>query len=336
MGAVSRGYDRYGCMRVRKKATFSLAILLSYKKMIKNILVPMNFKKKPAVAYFLIIFVFAVVYYLAWLVNPDSFIKNNALNSTPVHNAINLAFSFNDVLHEDPDNISNEEFSEQTLKAKKELDRIIRQNIDLKKSLSQQESNLKVMHENLSKAWGKNTQMYVEKTSLKYREALIIKESERENILSQKNKMNENQFNIMLADRNVEISKDKLSIATTERDALEYVLSHVGDFNDPKLVSELNIANKKIDDTRTKLIINNERVIKIRNNVQNLLSKRQKEDLNFWDFTFYSIGISTTTTFGDLVANSRLIRMLVCIQLLLSILFLANVTQSFLSKNKNS
>lgn len=303
--------------------------------MTKNILVPMNFKKKPALAYVLIIFSFAVVYYLAWLVNPDSFIKNNALNYTPVHNAINLAFSFNDALHEDPDNISNEEFSEQTLKAKKEFDRIRRQNIDLEKSLSQQESNLKLIHEKLSKAWAKNTQVYVEKTSLKYRETLIIKESERENILSQKNKMNESQFNIILADKNVEISEDKLSIATTERDALEYVMSHVGDFNEPKLVSELNIANKKTDDIRTKITVNNERMIKIRNNVQNLLNRRQKEDLNFWDFTFYSIGISTTTTFGDLVANSRFIRMLVCIQLLLSILVLANVTQSFLSKTKN-
>lgn len=323
-------------MRVLKKATFSLAILLSYEKMTKNILVSMNIKKKPAVAYSLIILAFAVAYYLAWLVNPDSFIKNNALNSTPVHNAINLAFLLNDVVHEEPENISNEEFSEKTLKAKKEFDRIRRQNIDLEKSLSQQESNLKVMHENLSTAWAENTQVYMEKTSLKYREALIIKKHERENILSQKNKINKNQFNIMLADKNVEISEVKLSIATTERDALEYVLSHAGDFNKPNLVSEINIANEKIDNKRSKLIINNERMVKIRNNVQDLLNKRQKEDLNLWDFTFYSIGISTTTTFGDLVANSRLIRMLVCIQLLLSILVLANVTQSFLSKNKNS
>ncbi|PLN97136.1 ion channel, partial [Klebsiella michiganensis] len=97
-----------------------------------------------------------------------------------------------------------------------------------------------------------------------------------------------------------------------------------------------NTTNKIIDDARSKLIVNNKKIIKIKNNVQDLLSKRQKEDLNFWDFAFYSIGISTTTTFGDLVANSRLIRMLVCIQLLLSILVLANVTQSFLSKNKKS
>ena len=154
--------------------------------------------------------------------------------------------------------------------------------------------------------------------------------------MSQKNKIQESQFNIMLADKNIEISKIKLRIATLERDVLEYVLSHAGDFNDPTIVSELNTTNKIIDDARSKLIVNNKKIIKIKNNVQDLLSKRQKEDLNFWDFAFYSIGISTTTTFGDLVANSRLIRMLVCIQLLLSILVLANVTQSFLSKNKKS
>ncbi|GKW16954.1 hypothetical protein PEC301937_29030 [Pectobacterium carotovorum subsp. carotovorum] len=320
-----------------KKAAFSLAILLSYEKMTKkNIIIPMKIKKKPAVAYSLIILIFAAVYYLAWLVNPDSFIKNNALNSTPVHNAINLAFSYNDVVHEDPDNISNEDFSEKTLKAKREFDRITRQNIDLEKSLSQQESKLKLINENLSKAWAKNTQTYVEKTSLKYREALIIKENEREIILLQKNKMNESQFNIMLADKDIEISEVKLRIATTERDALEYVLSHVGDFHEPVIISALNIANKEIDDIRAILIINNKEIIKIKRNVQDLLNKRQKEDLNFWDFTFYSIGISTTTTFGDLVANSRLIRMLVCIQLLLSILVLASVTQNFLSRNKNS
>lgn len=294
----------------------------------------MKIKNKAAITYSLIILFFATVYYLAWLVYPDSFIKNNALNSTPIHNAINLAFSYNGETNEDYDNISNEVFSEETLKAKKEFDRIISLNIKLESILSQQESNLKLINENLSKAWARNTQAYVDEASLEDHKELNVKESERKAILTQKNKIQESQFDIMLADKNAEISEVKLRIATAERDALEYVLSHVGDFNDPKLVSELNTTDKIIDDTRSELIINNKEIIKIRNNVQNLLNKRQKEDLNFWDFTFYSIGISTTTTFGDLVANSRLIRMLVCIQLLLSILVLANITQSFLSKNK--
>lgn len=323
-------------MRILKKTAFSVAILLNCDEMNKNLIIPMKIKNKAAAGYSLIILLFAAVYYFTWLVNPDSFIKNNALNSTPVQNAIKLAFSYNDVAHEDYDNISIEDFSEETLKAKKEFDKIISHNINLESVLSQQESNLKSIREKLSKAWAMNTQAYVDETSLKHYNELTVKESERKAIFSQKNKIHESQFDIMLADKNIEISEVKLRIATAERDALEYVLSHVGDFNDPKLVSELNIANKIIDDTRSKLIINNKEMVKIRNNVQDLLSKRQKEDLNFWDFFFYSIGISTTTTFGDLVANSRLIRMFVCIQLLSSIFVLAYVTQSFLSKNKSS
>ncbi|EKN4169960.1 two pore domain potassium channel family protein [Yersinia enterocolitica] len=296
----------------------------------------MKIKNKAAITYSLIIVFFAAVYYFTWSVYPDSFIKNNALNSTPIHNAINLAFSYNGEGHQDYDNISNEDFSKETLKAKNEFDRIIRQNIELESVLSQQESKLKLINANLSKAWTRNTQAYVDEASLKNHKELNIKEDELKAILSQRNKIQESQFDIILADKNIEISEVNLRIATSKRDALEYVLSHVGDFNDPRIVFELNATNKIIDDTRYKLIRNDKEIIKIKNNVQYLLGKRQKEDLNFLDFAFYSIGISTTTTFGDLVANSRLIRMLVCIQLLLSILVLANVTQSFLSKNKNS
>lgn len=296
----------------------------------------MKIKNKAAITYSLIIVFFAVVYYWTWLAYPDSFIKNNALNSTPIHNAINLAFSYNGENYEDYEVISNEDFSKETLERKKEFDRIISQNIKFESILSQQESKLKLINVNLSKAWAKNTQAYVDEASLKTHKELNVKEGELKAILSQKNKIQESQFDIMLADKNIEISKIKLRIATLERDALEYVLSHAGDFNDPKIVSELNTTNKIIDDARSQLIINNKKIIKIKNNVQYLLSKRQKEDLNFWDFALYSIGISTTTTFGDLVANSRLIRMLVCIQLLLSILVLANVTQNFFSKNKKS
>ncbi|URL14800.1 potassium channel family protein [Pantoea ananatis] len=296
----------------------------------------MKIKNKAAITYSLIIVFFATVYYVTWLAYPDSFIKNNALNSTPIHNAINLAFSYNGENYDDYEVISNEDFSKETLKQKKEFDRIISQNIKLESILSQQESKLKLINVNLSKAWAKNTQAYVDEASQKNHKELNVKEGELEAILSLNNKIQESQLNIMLANKKIEISKVKLRIATLERDTLEYVLSHAGDFNDPNIVSELNSTNKIIDDARSKLIINNKKIIKIKNNVQDLLSKRQKEDLNFWDFAFYSIGISTTTTFGDLVANSRLIRMLVCIQLLLSILVLANVTQSFLSKNKKA
>ncbi|EKN4096255.1 hypothetical protein DYG66_08030 [Yersinia enterocolitica] len=167
----------------------------------------MKIKNKAAITYSLIIVFFAAVYYFTWSVYPDSFIKNNALNSTPIHNAINLAFSYNGEGHQDYDNISNEDFSKETLKAKNEFDRIIRQNIELESVLSQQESKLKLINANLSKAWTRNTQAYVDEASLKNHKELNIKEDELKAILSQRNKIQESQFDIILADKNIEISK---------------------------------------------------------------------------------------------------------------------------------
>ncbi|MHA1010943.1 hypothetical protein [Enterobacter roggenkampii] len=155
-------------------------------------------------------------------------------------------------------------FSKETLKAKNEFDIITSQSINFENILSQQESKLKLINENLSKAWTRNTEAYVDEASLKNHKELNVKEDELKAILLQKNKTQESQFDIMLAYKNIEISEVKLRIATSERNALEYILSHAGDFNDPKLVSELNATNKIIDDTRSKLIINNKEIIKIK------------------------------------------------------------------------
>lgn len=298
-------------------------------------LILQGIKNSSAVRYVVIIAFFAVIYYIFWGFFPDSFIKNNALNSAPVQTAINLAFSHNNMESKDYDNISSEDFFEEILKEKKEFDRLISQKAKLERTLSEQELKIKLLNEDMNKAWERNTQAYDEEMSLKHDNELIVKENELKAILLQKNKINEDQFNNILADKNREIVDTKIRIATAKLEDSQYIESHTGDFHDPKLVSEYDMANKIIDSIRSELIINDKEIVKIRNYAQDLLNKRQEEDLNYWDFLYYSIGISTTTTFGDLVANSRWIRAIVCIQLLLSILILARVTQIFLSKNNN-
>ena len=60
----------------------------------------------------------------------------------------------------------------------------------------------------------------MDEASLKNYKELNVKEGELKAILSQKNKNQESQFDIMLADKNIEISKVKLRIATLEHDVL--------------------------------------------------------------------------------------------------------------------
>ena len=42
--------------------------------------------------------------------------------------------------------------------------------------------------------------------------------------------------------------------------------------------------------------------------------------LGYWDFFYFSVGAATTATFGDIAPNSKLVRILVCIQVLGSIM----------------
>ena len=43
--------------------------------------------------------------------------------------------------------------------------------------------------------------------------------------------------------------------------------------------------------------------------------------LGYWDFLYFSVGAATTATFGDIASNSSSVRMLVCLQVLGSIVF---------------
>ncbi|KLV73126.1 MULTISPECIES: ion channel [Citrobacter] len=289
-------------------------------------------QKHPAIAYTVIIIVFALIYNVAWIVSPDSFVKNNALNSTPVYDAISLAYANNEVKKEATASVSREVFSEQILTLTNQFNKINIENLELEQTLSQQQKKLKEISEKQSIARGKNTEKYKEDRLKDLHETLVIKNNERATISSLKNKTNESQINIMLADKDVEIAKINLEIAYKENDANVYILSNFGNFNDPAISKEFDATTKEIERTREKIINNETKIMEIRNKSQSMLDKLKKDELNFFDFLFYSIGISTTTTFGDLLANSRCIRFLVCVQLLLSIIVLANVTQRFLSK----
>lgn len=51
------------------------------------------------------------------------------------------------------------------------------------------------------------------------------------------------------------------------------------------------------------------------------------------DFLYFSACVSTTTTFGDITANNRWVRLLVISQILIGIMILAFLIQSITAKN---
>lgn len=58
----------------------------------------------------------------------------------------------------------------------------------------------------------------------------------------------------------------------------------------------------------------------------------QIDRINIFDFFYFSIGISTTTTFGDIVANDKLVRAIVSFQLIVCIFVIGGFVSSVLER----
>lgn len=80
-------------------------------------------------------------------------------------------------------------------------------------------------------------------------------------------------------------------------------------------------ASEDLMQQRTKLI-----------DVAQAWREQRLEAVSWVDFLFFSIGISTTTTYGDVVGNSRLVRSLIAAQLLICVFVMAGFVSSVVSR----
>lgn len=64
--------------------------------------------------------------------------------------------------------------------------------------------------------------------------------------------------------------------------------------------------------------------------------KVRRESMSYWTFVYYSIGVSTTFSYGDIAPNSSLTRCLSCIELLICIIIVALFIESLIPKLSHS
>lgn len=98
-----------------------------------------------------------------------------------------------------------------------------------------------------------------------------------------------------------------------------------------KISIEREEINKKIAATLQKSS-------KQRKKLKKLYLQRKKERLeiiDYFDFLYFSLGIATNTTFGDISANNKLVKILISLQLLVCIILLAKFLNSiFINRSK--
>ncbi|MCE0846009.1 ion channel [Buttiauxella sp. A2-C1_F] len=303
------------------------------KKLTPHIFKGKKFKSPVFFLYPLTIFLFAGVYYVTWLARPDSFIKNNELNTTPLQNVIHLASSRDEYITPLMGGIKKSDLDERTNKLINDFNTTNEESKKLHELIAENKVKEEPLRSQLEKLWGQNSTNYVNKSTKKLESELDNKILEQKEIESKSTVSNRSEMASASALKAIEIQQAHLDIAIAKYSASSYVLAHGMEFHDPDTLSKIKAITKSTRDARKKIESNDLKITSIKATAYQLAISIRQDNLNYIDFLYYSVGIATTTTFGDILANDRIIRLFVCIQLLISILILSKLTQNFLSKN---
>lgn len=136
------------------------------------------------------------------------------------------------------------------------------------------------------------------------------------------------------ADLRVKLANLRVVQAQQMANAYDYFIGNIGQFGDSQLVAQMEqlhnttqakalereVASTELMQKRTELI-----------SVAQTWRKQRLDAVSWVDFLFFSIGISTTTTYGDLVGNSRWVRSLISAQLFICVFVMGGFVSSVVS-----
>lgn len=281
--------------------------------------------------YLAIVLLFSGVYYITWSARPDSFIVNSELNLNPLSDIPFLAWQVTDT-HATTGAPSLGGISTElaVIKARiNELDQkvgVLDQKIDSGRT---ELAEVAKRNETITMANGE-----------RYREDITAeanrKVAEAEQVLRLFSERGLQGRDYGVAEANLRLTLAELRVVQAEQiaNAYGYFISNIGQFGDPQLTAQMDQlhdatqayardreeASKELMRKRAELI-----------DVAQTWRQQRLDAVSWVDFLFFSIGISTTTTYGDVVGNSRLVRGLISAQLLICVFVMSGFVTSVVS-----
>ncbi|MGB6116222.1 MAG: potassium channel family protein, partial [Comamonas sp.] len=281
-------------------------------------------------AWLISVLLFSVVYWLIWINRPDSFILHKEFNLTPYDQLITKLWVSDNSMW------SSSEVA--SLVSATELDEFAKfvNDIDREATLTQEklraleveqtklENAEKVIYAQHSEKLWINVERY--KQDAVRREVDIVERAK--SVANSLSKVAEQVPSsvaaaIAAADANVELARSQYELAARRSEAADYVLSNLRELSDSAAVAQIEKTETNLRKIRAEQTVLTEKLSNIRSQTYERLADwraRRTARLLWIDFLYYSVGISTTTTFGDITPNSRSVRVVVLFQLIFSVL----------------
>lgn len=285
-----------------------------------------------ATAWALLVIAFSLIYWCAWQSQSDSFIVNREFNLNPIEElrsrlSISQAQALSGPTTQSA--IVKSIGLDEMMMAIDEVDSIAKDLNEVIASLKLKQQALELDRERVgslhSASMSKNMENY------RARELAAVKAEVRRNadIVEGMQKAYgdtpPSHQGIMLAEARVELADARLREATKAAEVGSYVLENIGTFAD----AGTSDALEKIDENLQKIALERNRLAldlgalqEKANQIAASWRKNRTDRLSWIDFIYFSVGVSSSTTFGDIIPNNRFVRIMALIQLLASIFML--------------
>jgi Ion channel len=290
--------------------------------------------------FFGIVVVAAGVYWLTWLFRPDSFVVQQEVNLYPI-GTIDSLLSENQFKAVSLEAAGLSELSTQAngiIGTVKELK-------DRQQHLQNEVARLEAESKRLSEMLEENRTKRIDE----YRtQQLAPLEAEKVRLEAQIAEL-ENQTpassgaydpqRAAVADLRVELSRHNLRIAERRLEVATRIVDEFGEFAKPEDFEAWKAVNDQVGATLNEIIDTHARYAKLRGEAYELVAKWRDQRtgrLGLIDFLYFSLGVSTTTTFGDIIPNHWITRLIVSVQLLASIIIVGLFVNSLSSGQRSN
>jgi hypothetical protein len=116
-----------------------------------------------------------------------------------------------------------------------------------------------------------------------------------------------------------------LNAAKAEYEARDYSLRHLTEFQQTPAQQAWIAKNNENEQLRNDVRKAQDAILTMRGGFYEAMEKYRLEaqnTLTYWDFLYFSVGAATTATFGDIAPNHKLVRLMVCAQVIFSVVIL--------------
>ena len=291
-----------------------------------------------AILYFVSIFIFAAVYYFNWITNTSGFIVNNEFNEFTVD-----LFS----LYEKDYNVNAEQggvpFSID--KMNEEMVPFFRRTAGLQARIADCEKNiiaLKLAEDTLAARMERSHDQNLNQVLADSLRPFQLRKDSLEGELAKIPAQGAAQTAALGGDdSDVKAARLRFELARCEYDMFKLT----SEIQSQGLRQRLNYIDRRLIETSDRLNVNmldlyqfstqlNDSLLNTRSKIRSLIDqfhRNRVDKVRFVDFIYFSVVTATSTGYGDIIPNNRLIRIIVTVQVLFSLtifgMFLAHVTR---------